>query len=448
MRFTRMTLIALTGLLLVLAGPVQDAAGYGLCGQDWTWKANPMGENYRINPNCVDASAGSTADQIAYIQNGADAWNGADACFAFTYGGTSSQTSATFNGTNLVYFDTTPPDGGGYLAVCYRWFTGSNITECDMVFNDLNYTWSGVGNPLSFEHDIWNIAAHEFGHYLCLLDLYGGGDSAKTMYGSAGSGETLKRTLHSDDIAGIQAIYGYCGDCTDDIYEENDSFGAASAISAGTISSLQICSGDEDYFSFSVPDGSDIQVDIAFSHASGNLSLYLYDPGQSLIDTSASFTDNESVSASGVTAGTYYARALGVSGAENSYDLTLTITSSSATIHVLMGCVPTSGTLPYVLQLWPQLCNDNWFTRTLFGKIDVTVASGTVYNNWRTGYTNVSAGYCYNTPFTINLPNLGTVRGDNTFALFGADITAAPYNQPPYSPSGDTDSDFCVTTAN
>ena len=48
---------------------------------------------------------------------------------------------------------------------------------------------------------------HEFGHALGLLDLYGGSDSEKTMYGYAYPGETKKRTLHSDDINGVQTIY-------------------------------------------------------------------------------------------------------------------------------------------------------------------------------------------------------------------------------------------------
>ena len=56
--------------------------------------------------------------------------------------------------------------------------------------------------------DIWNIATHESGHSLCLGDLYGGGDSAKTMYGYASNCDTHARTLHSDDINGIIAIYG------------------------------------------------------------------------------------------------------------------------------------------------------------------------------------------------------------------------------------------------
>lgn len=447
MRFTRITLFFTLVGLLALAGPARNAAGYGLCGYDWDYQSSPMGEDYRINANCADAGAGGAADQIAYIQNGAAAWNGAGACFEFTYGGTTSGTSVTYNNINLVYFDTTPPDGGGYIAATYIWTTGSNITENDLVFND-QYNWSAVGNPTSSEFDVWNIAAHEFGHYLCLEDLYGGGDSAKTMYGYGSQGQTYARDLHSDDIAGIQAIYGVCGGCTDDGYENNDSFAGASAISAGTINNLQICSGDDDYFSFSVPEGNDVQVDIAFTHASGNLSLYLYNTAQSQIDSSTSTTNNESVSASGLSAGIYYTRVLGVSGAENSYNLTLTITATGPTMHTALGCVPDTGTLPYTLQLWPQLCNDDWFTRRLHGRLNVTTGNGTTYNSWRAGFTNVSPGYCYNTPFGVNLPNVPAVHGVNTFTLIGTDITASPYNQPPYSPSGDTDVAVCTSTGN
>ena len=448
MRVTRISIIALAGLLMVLAGPAQDAAGYGLCGYDWTYKASPMGENIRINPNCADAAAGSTADQINYIELGAAAWNGANACFEFTFGSTTSGTSVTFNGTNLVYFDTTPPDGGSYIAANYHWISGgTNMTESDLVYNDRDYTWSGVGNPTGGEYCIWNIAAHEFGHTLCLEDLYGGGDSSKTMYGYGSPGQTYARTLHSDDIAGIQAIYGVCDDCTDDGYEDNDSFGTATAISAGTINNLQICAGDEDYFSFSVPDGFDVQVDITFTHANGNLSLYLNDPSYTLIDSSVSSTDNEQVSATGLSAGTYFTVVTGVSNAENAYTLTLTLTAPAGpTISVTVGCVPASGTLPFSMQLWPQLCNDDWFTRRLFGRINVTIASGTTFNNWRAGSTNVSPGTCYSTNFGVNLPDLGTVHGVNTFELWGQDITQAPYNQPPYSPSGDSDTDACTFT--
>ncbi len=186
-----------------------DESRYALCGPDWTYKPQPMGENYVINANCVDGSAGNAESQRTQLNNGTAAWNNAGADFIFSYGGESSGTAVTFNNINLVYFDTTPPDGGEYVAATYYWQSGNNITECDLVFNDLNYTWwNGSGTCGGNKMDIWNVATHEFGHFLCLGDLYGGGDTQKTMYGYVNLCETLKRTLHADDIAGIIAIYG------------------------------------------------------------------------------------------------------------------------------------------------------------------------------------------------------------------------------------------------
>ncbi len=177
---------------------------YVLCGADWTYMANPMGEVYRINANCADGSCGSAASQRTQIQNGSDAWDNAGADFAFTFGGTTTQTNVAFNGTNIVYFDTTPPAGGGYLAATFFWTSGSNITECDMVFNDQFTWWNGSGGCPSNTYDIWAVAAHEFGHYLCLDHSFSG----TTMYFSIGACQTGPRTLHSDDINGIIAIYG------------------------------------------------------------------------------------------------------------------------------------------------------------------------------------------------------------------------------------------------
>jgi hypothetical protein len=37
--------------------------------------------------------------------------------------------------------------------------------------------------------------------------------------------------------------------------------------------------------------------------------------------------------------------------------------------------------------------------------------------------------------------------GVSTFTLTGVDVTPAPYNQPPYTPSGDSDSAGCTITA-
>jgi hypothetical protein len=56
----------------------------------------------------------------------------------------------------------------------------------------------------------------------------------------------------------------------------------------------------------------------------------------------------------------------------------------------------------------------------------------------------LGAGESYTRSFNQVLPNLGAVTGANTFTLVAEDTTPAPYNQPPYAPSGDTDRSVCT----
>ena len=79
-------------------------------------------------------------------------------------------------------------------------------------------------------------------------------------------------------------------------------------------------------------------------------------------------------------------------------------------------------------------------------RIDVTVASGTSFANWRAGWTNLGPEETYTTSWIQVLPDLGSLTGENLFTLTAADVTPAPYNQPPYAPSGDTAVDACTVT--
>jgi len=96
----------------------------------------------------------------------------------------------------------------GVIAVTYIWYypdTGE-IVEVDTLF-DTDYTWGDATfDPTVM--DLQNIATHEFGHWLVLDDLYNRPARKQTMYGYSTYGETIKRTLESGDIAGIQEIYG------------------------------------------------------------------------------------------------------------------------------------------------------------------------------------------------------------------------------------------------
>jgi hypothetical protein len=120
---------------------------------------------------------------------------------------------------------------------------------------------------------------------------------------------------------------------------------------------------------------------------------------------------------------------------------------TSDTLAVDISADPVSGNLPFVTQF--DVLLENLYggqTRRMAARIDVTTADGHHYSNWRSGYTNISAGGSYSRSWNQNLPAVSALVGPNTFRLTGQDVTPSPYNQPPYPPAGDTDTDLVVIT--
>jgi hypothetical protein len=189
---------------------------YKLCG--YTWKANgsysggkwgPGNQGWSINNNNAD---GITDAQVTTaLRGGTAAWDGAGACWAF---GTNSGnvthdniTGPVQNYINLCTFGST----GGSVATTYTWYSrkGKGTVETDLVLDD-SWLWKYEGCNSTNAFDLQNVATHEFGHWLCLGDLYGAGDVEKTMYGYVDYGWCQQRTLHQCDIDGAIAIYGAC----------------------------------------------------------------------------------------------------------------------------------------------------------------------------------------------------------------------------------------------
>jgi hypothetical protein len=140
----------------------------------------------------VDVSDASwPSSWISSLASGMSAWNGASSPFTFN----SSSSGHKFTRSNM---------GTGALAITTTTSSGSTVTDSDTNFN-LYYSWSTSGDGCCY--DVQNVATHELGHWLVLNDLYGGGDTEKTMYYSASAGETKKRTLDADDTNGINYIY-------------------------------------------------------------------------------------------------------------------------------------------------------------------------------------------------------------------------------------------------
>jgi hypothetical protein len=114
--------------------------------------------------------------------------------------------------------------------------------------------------------------------------------------------------------------------CMDDAMEENDDVAQATSIPANSAQTGQICTNDVDFFAFAVSDAGQIQVDLLFTHAAGDLDMGLSD-GTNFLSTSEGVEDNEHITY-GLTPGTYYIEIVGFQGAENSYQLLTAFTPS------------------------------------------------------------------------------------------------------------------------
>jgi len=158
------------------------------------------GTTYFVN------TSGGPSGSLSAVQAAMQTWTDVNtSCFAFAYGGSTSSTDhGTYDGVNLVTFGIMEADGT--LAENSYWYNPSTgeIVDSDIQFN-ISYPWSTASSPYDF--DVQNVGTHEFGHSLCLADLYDAADSEKTMFGYTSPGETKQRTLDQDDIDGVSFLY-------------------------------------------------------------------------------------------------------------------------------------------------------------------------------------------------------------------------------------------------
>ncbi|MFT7624557.1 MAG: MYXO-CTERM domain-containing protein [Myxococcota bacterium] len=77
------------------------------------------------------------------------------------------------------------------------------IVDADLELNDANFQFAL--NPESDQADLRNTVTHEAGHFMGLDHSL---NHEATMYAKAPLGETAKRDLEADDVAGFCALYG------------------------------------------------------------------------------------------------------------------------------------------------------------------------------------------------------------------------------------------------
>jgi hypothetical protein len=126
---------------------------------------------------------------------------------------------------------------------------------------------------------------------------------------------------------------------------------------------------------------------------------------------------------------------------------TITVPTIPDTLGASISATPSAGVLPFSSQFWVQLENLTSENRRVAARIDVTLGSGSDYTNWRAGWTNLGPVEVFSTNWLQNFPAFGSLVGDNVFEIIGEDVTPSPFNQPPFAPSGDTDTDTATVTA-
>ena len=172
-------------------------------GSDLKWQANLATFPSGLNPQGI----------VTALDNGVDAWLSDAGSVSITgeYIGATTVATNDFDGVNAIYWANTTASES-YLARTYLWFTDPDANaatpgkaiEFDIKFNN-DYAWA-LG-AISGRFDIESVALHEAGHAIGLghVDV-----RENSMFPSLVVG-TLKRTLGSGDIEGMQALYGTGG---------------------------------------------------------------------------------------------------------------------------------------------------------------------------------------------------------------------------------------------
>ena len=81
-------------------------------------------------------------------------------------------------------------------------------------------------------------------------------------------------------VLNISVFVDPCTTATDDAFEDNDDCGQETNMVNGNYVGLFVSKVDWDYYTFMVEDGATLQVDLSFTHADGDMDIFLYPDGR------------------------------------------------------------------------------------------------------------------------------------------------------------------------
>ena len=194
---------AIASLIAIAVGTFQpsNADAYALEGPKW-----PNGSTVVMQLSLGNAGktlADGNTSWNAAVSPALDDWNAVVGNMQF--GQVMNSTAAVSSGdhVNSMAFASTNfghSFGSSTLAVTTYWFSGSTMTEADILFNS-NQPWDSYRGGLRSAYDVRRVALHESGH---ALGMAHSSLSSAIMYAYISSNDTLS----SDDISGAQSIYG------------------------------------------------------------------------------------------------------------------------------------------------------------------------------------------------------------------------------------------------
>ena len=194
----KLRVIAILSALLFVA----SAGVYGYSTFGGKWPSFPV--VVFVNPANGDVS---TTAAVTAIQTAFNAWNTQGGSpFRYQYGGTVSDTATAHDYRNVMFFRNA--SNGGVIATTYSWWSGSKMLDSDVIFWDGGfkfYTGTSGCTTSTKSAYIEDVATHELGH---ALGLGHSSASDATMYSTYTMCTQTKRTLASDDITGLRALYG------------------------------------------------------------------------------------------------------------------------------------------------------------------------------------------------------------------------------------------------